>query len=253
MRALRGLVWAVCGKTRWQRVFRRLHELSLAGLNYGRSEVADSGEAWALDYARSVMPEAAVVFDVGANLGDWTLAAQKAWPAATVHAFEPAEDIYRQLAGRVGAVCVQAALGDEEGEAVLYAVAGVSGLSSLHLRDLAAHQMTMSAAGAVQVTTIDSYCAANGIGRIDYLKIDAEGHDLAVIKGAARMIDAGVRFIQFEFGGCNIDSRTFLRDFVRLLEPRYRISRMLTDGLAPLDWSERDEVFVTSNFLAERV
>lgn len=253
MRAVRGLVWLVCGKARWQPLFRRLHQLALAGLNYGRSEVADSGEAWALDYARSVVPDASVVFDVGANLGDWTIAAQRTWPGATVHAFEPAGDIYRQLTARVDAVCVQAAVGDAEGEAVLYAVAGVSGLSSLHDRDLAAHSMTMSPAGSVPVTTVDSYCAENGIERIDYLKIDAEGHDLAVIQGASGTIDRGVRFIQFEFGGCNIDSRTFLRDFVRLLEPDYRIYRMLTDGLAPLDWTERDEVFVTSNFLAERV
>ena len=103
------------------------------------------------------------------------------------------------------------------------------------------------------MTTVDAYCAAEGIERVDYLKVDAEGHDLAVLQGAAGMLEVGVRFVQFEFGGGNIDSRTFLRDFVRLLEPRYRISRVLTDGLEPVDYSERDEVFLTTNFLAELV
>ena len=249
----RPVVARVCGKRRWQRIWRVLHQASLLGLNYGRANVDESGEEFALRYAAERVPDAQVLFDVGANAGDWTLAAQRTWPRATVHAFEPSTDTYSRLVERTpGAVCVRAALGDTEADATLYAVAGQSGLSSLHQRDLAAHAMTMTAAESVHVTTLDAYCAGNGIERIDYLKIDAEGNDLAVLQGASRMLAAGaIRFVQFEFGGCNIDSRTFLRDFVRLLEPQFRVSRMLADGLNPLDYSERDEVFITSNFLAE--
>jgi FkbM family methyltransferase len=249
----RPIVALTCGKRRWQRAWRVLQELSLLGLNYGRATVDESGEESALRYAADRVPDAAILFDVGANSGDWTFAAQRTWPHATVHAFEPAHDTYRRLVERThGAVCVQAALGNADAEATLYAVAGQSGLSSLHRRDLEAHAMTMTPAESVQVITLDGYCTETGIDRIDYLKIDAEGHDLAVLQGASRMLAAGaIRFVQFEFGGCNIDSRTFLRDFVRLLEPRYRLWRMLADGLDPLVYSERDEVFITSNFLAE--
>jgi len=73
------------------------------------------------------------------------------------------------------------------------------------------------------VTTVDAYCAAQGIERVDYLKVDSEGHDLAVLQGAAGMLEVGV----------------------------YRVSRMLTDGLEAVEYSERDEVFLTTNFLAE--
>ena len=251
----RPVIARTCGRLRFQRTWRVLHQASLLGLNYGRATVDESGEEFALRYAAQRVPDAQVLFDVGANAGDWTLAAQRTWPQAAVHAFEPSTDTYRRLVERTsGAVCVQAALGDVETDATLYAVAGQSGLSSLHRRDLAAHDMTMTAAESVHVTTLDAYCAENGIDRIDYLKIDAEGNDLAVLQGASRMLAAGaIRFVQFEFGGCNIDSRTFLRDFVRLLEPEFRVSRMLADGLEPLDYSERDEVFITSNFLAELV
>ena len=55
---------------------------------------------------------------------------------------------------------------------------------------------------------------------------------------------------QFEFGGTDIDSRIFLRDFFRLFEPTHRVHRLVRDGMESLDYSERAEVFDTSHFLA---
>jgi len=245
------------GRTRWQPLWTWAHERSLSGLNYGRSSVEESGERHALAYAHRALPGAGVLVDVGANRGDWSVSARALWAGADIHAFEPANATYRELVAATSGfnvTCVQAACGEQEGEATLYAVPGLSELSSLHKRDLRGYDMAMTGTETVPVTTLDAYCKHNDIDRIDYLKIDAEGHDLAVLLGASDIIDAGpTRFIQFEFGGSNIDSRTYLRDFVRLLEPRYRIFRLLSDGLAPVRYSERDEVFVTSNFLAERV
>jgi hypothetical protein len=130
-------------------------------------------------------------------------------------------------------------------------VPGISGLASLHARDLTEHHLAMTATEDVPVTTVDDYCAEHDIGRIDFLKVDAEGHDLAVLKGARGAIDEGrVRLIQFEFGGANIDSRTYLRDFVRLLTPRYKLHRLMVDGVEPVDYTEAEEVFVTANYLA---
>jgi FkbM family methyltransferase len=228
-----------------------MHRQSLLGLNYGRGGVHDSGEDYALAYAAERMPDPAVVVDVGANIGDWSLAARETWPDARVVAFEPSRTSFLRLTQRVdGVECVRAACGETPGQATLYAVPGLPELSSLHDRDLVAHGMTMTATETVPVVTLDGWCAENGVDRVDYLKVDAEGHDLAVLHGAAGLLP-WVRFVQFEFGGCNIDSRSFLRDFVRLLEPTHRLHRMLSDGLEPVDYSERDEVFITSNFLAE--
>lgn len=247
---------ATHGKRRWQRFWHAAHEQSLLGLNYGRGGVHNSGEQFALTYAHEQAPDARVMIDVGANIGDWSLAARGLWPNAAIHAFEPSAGSYRRLLQATenrGIKCVLAACGETEGKATLYAVPGLSELSSLHERDLSAHHMEMTETETVRVTRIDKYCAEKGLGRIDYLKVDAEGHDIAVLRGASGLIESGtVQFIQFEFGGCNIDSRTFLRDFIRLLEPRYRISRMLSDGLQLVDYSEHDEIFITSNFLAER-
>jgi len=44
---------------------------------------------------------------------------------------------------------------------------------------------------AIQFSTVDQFCSGNKITAIDFLKIDTEGHDLEVIKGADRMLRSG--------------------------------------------------------------
>jgi FkbM family methyltransferase len=50
---------------------------------------------------------------------------------------------------------------------------------------------------SIHIHTLDNYCSDNNIEHIDYLKIDTEGYDFEVIKGASEMINK-IRFIQFE-------------------------------------------------------
>ena len=245
------------GRVRSQGVYRRAHATALLGRGYGASGWVESGEAALLERIGRKRSDLCVIFDVGANVGGWSQEVARVWPKAQIHAFEPAGETYAQLEAATKGINVRAvnvALSDEPGEATLHAVEGQTGLTSLHDRDLAAHGMEMTATETVRLMRLDDYAAEQGIDHIDFLKIDAEGHDLAVLKGASGMIERGaIDLIQFEFGGANIDSRTFLRDFVRFLEPRYRILRLMKDGLEPLVYGEREEVFVTSNFLAERV
>jgi len=238
-----------------QALYDRLHRSALAGMGFGLAEVAESGEQTLLR-SLAVTQDATTVFDVGANVGSWTLAALRAWPGAEVHAFEPSASTHRDLAavceGR-SVRCIPMALSDRAGKGVLHQVPGLSGLSSLHMRDLIEHGFEMSHAEPISLTTLDDYCAGAEIQHIDILKIDVEGHDLAVLHGSRRMLKAGaIGMIQFEFGGANLDSRTYLRDFVRLLEGDFDLYRVVVDGLVPLVYRERKEIFVTSNYLAIR-
>lgn len=69
------------------------------------------------------------------------------------------------------------------------------------------------------------------------------------------MIDSGnIDFIQFEFGGCNIDSRTYFQDFYYFLKDNYDIYRIVKNGLRKIDrYSETCEVFLNSNYIAEKI
>ena len=106
----------------------------------------------------------------------------------------------------------------------------------------------------IELTTLDAFCELHGIAAIDFLKLDVEGHELAVLQGAGNMINSGnLRLIQFEFGPANIYSRTYYYDFWQLLSDRYRIFRIVPRGLVAIDaYREQNEVFLTSNFLAIR-
>jgi len=106
----------------------------------------------------------------------------------------------------------------------------------------------------VQVRTIDRFCETEKIQRIDFLKIDVEGHELSVLRGAERMLTSGaISMIQFEFGPANIYSRTYFYDFWSLLSGAYDIYRIVPKGLAPINYyGEHNEIFLTTNYLALR-
>ena len=62
-----------------------------------------------------------------------------------------------------------------------------------------------------------------------------------------------IDFIQFEFGGANVDSRTYFRDFFHLLKPDFRLYRIVRNGLQPIDhYYEGLEQFNTINYLAAK-
>jgi hypothetical protein len=105
----------------------------------------------------------------------------------------------------------------------------------------------------VRIITLDSYCGEHQIEHIDLLKLDVEGHELDVLNGATHMFSkAAISMVQFEFGGCNIDTRTFLKDFFYFFSERgMRIARITPSGyLHEIDsYREVQEQFGTSNFL----
>lgn len=106
---------------------------------------------------------------------------------------------------------------------------------------------------AVSLKTLDGYCEEKNIQAVDFLKIDVEGHELEVLRGAERMLKGGrIGIIQFEYGGCNIDSRVFLKDlfdaFMGLPYEFYKIHprELLHVG----KYCQKFENFEYSNWLA---
>jgi len=101
---------------------------------------------------------------------------------------------------------------------------------------------------------LDNFCEKNHIDFIDMLKMDVEGHEFRVLQGSKRMLEnRKINYIQFEFGGSNIDSRTYFKDFYDLLKKDYTIYRVLADGIRPIgQYNEMlHEIFTTINYLAE--
>jgi FkbM family methyltransferase len=210
---------------------------------------------------RTLIPDCRVVFDVGANRGDWTELVLTLNPALELHAFEPGMAAFQALAAKPLPASVRrnnVGLGELEEHRKLYQLGSRadSEVRSLYRRvGLEANfgLATSDEGEQVRLVTLDGYCAGAGVERIDYLKIDTEGHDLKVLRGARALIARrAIRFIQFEFGMANIESRDLLKDFFGFFAGTgYRLYKINADGYAPYaTYSPLIERFDYQNWLA---
>jgi FkbM family methyltransferase len=250
-----------------QPVWESLYKLSLFGMNYsGSNLVAESGELWVLEWLRHrhavCRPTSpAIILDVGAHNGSYTLNAARIFgDDARIHSFEPSAAVFNDLkaatADRPNIVVHHYGFGDTEATVPLYYDAVGSQKASIHaeayetVSDLAAGRLV---AEEIQLRTVDAFCEEENISRIEVLKIDVEGNELNVLRGATRMIKAGaVGAIQFEFGEAQIGARTFFKDIYQFLSPYYKIHRILGTGLSrAFETYDVDlEVYRTTNYLA---
>jgi FkbM family methyltransferase len=197
---------------------------------------------------------AVVIVDVGAHHGEYTGAALAAFEGrARIDCFEPDPANYETLAERLGprARCHRLALSDRPGDGRLFTHPEGSWVASLHPEALTYAGIPATYSTEVEVDTLDRVAKRLGIDHIDLLKVDVEGHELAVLRGAARLLGEGtVEVIQFEFGEHNIASRTYLRDFRDLL-PEHRLFRLSPSGLTPVQYRPSSEVFLMdTNYVA---
>ncbi len=224
-------------------------------------DVDESGERTVLRKVFGKQPEHPLtVFDVGANKGQFLsyLLRDFAEQLASVHSFEPGKESFEHLlrvdCGEVTVLRNRCALGRQSGEATLFYDAAGSELASLSQRDLSFKNRSFDESETVKVLTLEDYCTASSITAIDWLKLDVEGHELDVLQGGRALIDTGaIRLITFEFGGANIDSRTYLRDFYNFFKDTPLQLHRITPGgyLHPIKrYRETEEIFTTTNYAA---
>jgi FkbM family methyltransferase len=244
------------GRRRLQPLYARLHGLALAGMNFSRAwNVKTSGEARVIERLHGTFSrdQPRIVFDVGASVGSYSRQVLSTFgDLARVHAFEPSRDAFERLrqnlAGCSNVSLHNLGLGDRECDACLFADAVGSATASLY----PAHARSDLVQEKVRLTRLDDFCHEKDIARIHLLKVDTEGHELAVLRGAARLLAAQrIDVIQFEVGASTIDARAYFRDFFDLLHLTHRLYRIVCDGLVPIgDYHPKHEVFLTINYLA---
>jgi FkbM family methyltransferase len=167
---------------------------------------------------------AKVVFDVGANLGIYSLAALAAEPDATVHAFEPTPEIadrLRETAALNGLARLnvhQSAASSANGYAKLNRYRGESGTNGG--MNFIFGNADEGDPDRVPTVRLDDFCGDYAIDHIDLLKVDVQGHEHDVLLGAEGLIRAGkVGLIFFELNWAQDPHRPSpARDAVRLLE-----------------------------------
>lgn len=205
-----------------------------------------------------LLPPEPTVLDVGAHIGDYSELVLGRFPRARLHAFEPHPDSYRRLSAlaRGRFTAHNLGLSDAPGELPLHDYSGEAGTShaSFHGQVFERVHRREAAHRLVNVTTLDSFARSNGIERVDLLKIDTEGHECRVLRGARDLIGAGaIDLIQFEFSRLNLVSGCLFDEIAALL-PEFSFHAMLPHGLIPFEKTRPrgSEVFAFQNVVARK-
>lgn len=221
----------------------------------GMNDPRTNGEYWILQHALQSSTDPQVLLDIGANKGNWTAEALRlAQPAGRVHvhAFEPSRATRSMLSARFAecaTVTVQAwALSDTPGEANFYTTnegAGTNSLSSVSGPNVE----------VTSVTTLDEFLGKLMIPTVGMIKIDTEGFDLLVLRGAAESLRAGrIGIIQFEYNWRWLLNRACLRDVFDLItDTPYRLGKLVDNDLEFYDrWHAELDRFFETNFVLLR-
>jgi FkbM family methyltransferase len=182
-----------------------------------------------------------IAIDVGANLGEWALPLARAvGRSGRLYAFEPwpraAAALRRSfvLNNLVQGRLIECAVSNADGRASLAVPIVTSSAVDGGRSRLGAANPTEE---AIEVTavTLDGFCAAEGLQRLDLLKIDVEGHERAVLKGAAATIRRLRPVIIIETGHEGPGDCAGIA--AQLGDVGYELAGILLDyGLAPAEW-----------------
>jgi FkbM family methyltransferase len=177
-----------------------------------------------LSTLRSLILPGMVIADIGANAGFYTLEmAACVGPTGRILAFEPDPFNVHLLLGRVkraaatNAEVYQVALGDKAGHATLFC----SAYNRADNRLSQSHTEPHVEACEVQVRRLDEFLSQQGRSTIDALKIDVQGNEVQVLRGAQQTVNAGVRWMWIEFSpdhlrGAGSDPERFLENLAGL-------------------------------------
>ncbi len=200
--------------------------------------------------------EPGLCIDVGGNVGDYTAGLHQAFPSAKIVCFEPSQTnidlLQTRYADHQHITVEPFALSDQAGSFTLHSDKPGSGLGSLTKRNLAHFGRDFEVTESISTLRLDDYWKSQlQNAPIDILKLDIEGHEMDAFNGASDAL-AATRIVQFEFGGSNIDTRTYFQDFwYFFLERDFSLHRITPFGLASVKkYRERDESFRTTNYLA---
>ena len=215
-----------------------------------------NGERRLLEAMATLSPR--TVFDVGANVGDWSLVAAQLMPTAHIHCFELSPRTWRTLAARVQGerfTVNNSGMGDRDGT-IEFKDYGENSTVNTILSNATYHDHRQTAVvSQATIVTGDTYCSEHGIDAIDLLKIDVEGADHLVLAGFERLLGAGaIRVVQFEYGYTHGDAKFLMRDFHEFFARHgYAVGRLERRGVVFAPWNYKMNDFRSGpNYVAVR-
>jgi FkbM family methyltransferase len=219
---------------------------------------SENGEAFFAERVLAVPGAKPVIFDVGANQGDYTemisgILRKAGIDDFEIHMFEPQPACYellRQKYGHDKRYFINAfGLSDHDGQAQIHF--DFSGSSSASLFNRKELQLDQSA--IIELRRMDEYMSKQNIGVVDLLKIDTEGNEKRVLTGVGDLLAPDrIKAVQFEYGGTYLDAGVTLAEVIQLLMNRgYKLGKLSPDRIVFKErLGEFEEDYVYANYIA---
>ena len=236
------------------------------GINADALHFEESGERSCFKEACRYLKsknKASVIFDIGANKGEWSKEVIANLDKFELHLFEPNKSLESELIENIKESLVNSS--SQNSAHINMLGIGDLGTKVLFVNNSSNEQASTVLAGGepiyedyerleIEMTSGSIYCRSKKINEIDFLKIDTEGTELKALESFDKIIlDGKIRFIQFEYGSASFYGDSSLLHFFRLLDAKYSIHRIFPEGITEvLRYSEKLETFEWSNFLAIR-
>lgn len=194
-----------------------------------------------------------VFVDIGANRGRYTDEILRKFPNAKGYLFEPNINLFKFLKTKYknkNIIIYNKALSNKIGSEKLY-LEKKDGRSTIIKRRLDHYDIKFKKNYRIKVSKMSNIFKKNINTNVDFCKMDIEGNEFKCLLGFENILN-NFKCIQFEFNGCNIDSKTFFQDFWYFFKKKnFKLYRITPSGpLKIKNYTEEDENFSMNNYIA---
>ncbi len=178
---------------------------------------------------KKFLKPSSVIFDVGANIGIFSIYTASLDTTNKIYAFEPVRNTYEILKKNISSyqniIPFEKALGNHHTSAQIRTSSSYTSVSRIQDEKIDSEwdtkKITFDGYEEIEITTIDEVMKEQHIPRLDFLKIDTEGYEMAVLEGAKETIQAHTPVISLS-AYHRLNDKKNIPDYILSLNPKYK-------------------------------